>query len=150
MFEIRIPRNRASRHEPNVIVSTPNASRIPFGTVTVFARRMLAYERLDRRGATFPRAATRRAASTSLSPVGAISAAATVCRPYPRGQTRSEEQRRRIPRERSGQRDLDRGPCPVRLLAASRSRAVDQVCRTDENRTLGVRDHCGGHAAEQG
>ena len=54
MFETRMPRNRASRHDPNVIVSTPNTSRIPFGTVTVFARRMLAYERLDRRAALAP------------------------------------------------------------------------------------------------
>ena len=83
MFETRIPRNRASRHDPNVIVSAPNPSRIPFGIVTVFARRMLAYERLDLRGGIAPRAARRRAASTSLSPVGAISIAVTVRRPYP-------------------------------------------------------------------
>jgi hypothetical protein len=42
MFEIRIPRNSASRHEPNAIVRIPNASRIPFGTVNVLARTMLA------------------------------------------------------------------------------------------------------------
>ena len=42
MFETRIPRNSASRHDPNVIVSTPNRNRIPFGTVSVLARTMLA------------------------------------------------------------------------------------------------------------
>ena len=42
MFETRIPRNSASRQDPNVIVSTPNNSRIPFGIVSVLARRMLA------------------------------------------------------------------------------------------------------------
>ena len=36
------PRNKASFHDANVIVSTPNTSRIPFGTVNVFARRILA------------------------------------------------------------------------------------------------------------
>jgi hypothetical protein len=41
MFEIRIPRNRASRQEANAIVRTPNSSRIAFGIVTAFARMML-------------------------------------------------------------------------------------------------------------
>jgi len=52
-----------------VIVNTPNNRRIPFGIVTVFARRMLAYERLERRRGPCPRASNRRAASTSLNPV---------------------------------------------------------------------------------
>ncbi len=42
MFEIRIPTNSASRHDPNTIVTTPKNSRIAFGTVTVLARTMLA------------------------------------------------------------------------------------------------------------
>ena len=42
MFETRIPRNRASRHDANTIVSTPNTSRIPLGIVSVLARTMLA------------------------------------------------------------------------------------------------------------
>lgn len=42
MFEIRIPRNSASRHDPNVIVRTPKKSRIPFGMFSVLARMMLA------------------------------------------------------------------------------------------------------------
>jgi hypothetical protein len=48
MFEIRIPRNSASRHDPKVIVRTPKKSRIPFGMFSVLARMMLAYERLER------------------------------------------------------------------------------------------------------
>ena len=68
MFETRIPRNSASRHDPNVIVRTPKNNRIPFGTVTVFARTMLAYERLVASPGQPARAARRRAASTSLSP----------------------------------------------------------------------------------
>jgi hypothetical protein len=42
MFETRIPRNSASRHDANVIVSTPNTSRITFGMFSVLARTMLA------------------------------------------------------------------------------------------------------------
>ena len=42
MFETRIPRNSASCHDPNVIVSTPKTSRIPFGMFSVLARTMLA------------------------------------------------------------------------------------------------------------
>ena len=42
MFETRIPRNSASRHDAKTIVSTPKTSRIPFGIVSVLARRMLA------------------------------------------------------------------------------------------------------------
>ncbi len=49
MFATRIPRKSASRQDPNVIVHTPNNGRIPLGTATVSARRMLAYERLERR-----------------------------------------------------------------------------------------------------
>ncbi len=82
MFETRIPRNSASRHDPNVIVSTPKNNRIPFGTVTVFARRMLAYERLELRRGSSPRAARRCAASTSLSPAGMVSTAVTIDRHY--------------------------------------------------------------------
>jgi hypothetical protein len=42
MFDTRIPRNSASRHDANTIVSTPKTSRIPLGIVSVLARRMLA------------------------------------------------------------------------------------------------------------
>ena len=42
MFETRIPRNSASRHDSNAIVSTPNTNRIPLGIVSVLARTMLA------------------------------------------------------------------------------------------------------------
>ena len=42
MFETRIPRNSASFHEPNAIVSTPKTNRIPFGMFSVLARTMLA------------------------------------------------------------------------------------------------------------
>ena len=59
----RIPRNRASFHDPNVSVRTPNTNRIPFGTFSVLARTMLPYERLDRSRGSVPRAARRRAAS---------------------------------------------------------------------------------------
>jgi hypothetical protein len=41
MFEIRIPTNSASRHEPNAIVRHPKRNRIPFGTLSVLARTML-------------------------------------------------------------------------------------------------------------
>jgi hypothetical protein len=41
-FETRIPRNSASRHDAKAIVSTPKKNRIPFGTLIVFALRMLA------------------------------------------------------------------------------------------------------------
>jgi hypothetical protein len=55
MFDTRIPTNSASRHEANTIVNTPNARRIAFGIVSVLARTMLAYERLERPRDTFPR-----------------------------------------------------------------------------------------------
>ena len=83
MFETRIPRNNASRHDPNVIVNTPNSNRIPLGTVTVFARTMLAYERLVRERGSRPRASRRRAASTSVNPVDAVTTAVTILRRYP-------------------------------------------------------------------
>ena len=41
MFETRIPRNRASRHDANTIVTTPKTSRIALGIVRVLARTML-------------------------------------------------------------------------------------------------------------
>jgi hypothetical protein len=41
MFATRIPTNSASRQEANVIVRTPNSSRIAFGIVTAFAQTML-------------------------------------------------------------------------------------------------------------
>ena len=77
MLATRIPRNSASRQEPNVIVSTPNTSRMPFGIVTALARRMLAYDRLERRRGGRPRSFRRRAASISLSPLGETSATVT-------------------------------------------------------------------------
>jgi hypothetical protein len=42
MFEMRIPRNSASRHDPNAIVMTPKKNRIALGTFSVLARTMLA------------------------------------------------------------------------------------------------------------
>jgi hypothetical protein len=42
MFETRIPRNSASRHDAKTIVRTAKNRRIPFGIVSAFARRMLA------------------------------------------------------------------------------------------------------------
>jgi hypothetical protein len=42
MFEIRMPRKSASRHDPNVIVRTPKKNRIPLGMFSVLARMMLA------------------------------------------------------------------------------------------------------------
>jgi hypothetical protein len=42
MFETRIPRKSASRHDAKAIVSTPKKNRIPFGIFSVFARMMLA------------------------------------------------------------------------------------------------------------
>ena len=42
MFETRMPRNRASRQESKVTVSTPNTKRIALGIVSVLARTMLA------------------------------------------------------------------------------------------------------------
>lgn len=78
MFETRIPRNNASRHDPKVIVSTPKQNRIPLGIVSVLARTMLAYERLAARRGRRPRACLRRAASTSLNPVDVISPTVTI------------------------------------------------------------------------
>ena len=82
IFETRIPTNNASRHDPNVIVSTAKNSRIPLGTVTVFARMMLAYERLERRRGRSPRASRRRAASTSVRPVNMVWVVVTAHRRY--------------------------------------------------------------------
>jgi hypothetical protein len=81
-FETRIPTNRASRHDTNTIVSTPKTSRIPLGIVSVLARTMLAYERLDCRRGALVRAWRRRLASTSVSPVVVISAAVAIRRHY--------------------------------------------------------------------
>ncbi len=82
MFATRMPMNSASRHDPNTIVSTPNNNRIPFGIVTVLARRMLAYERLERRRGSLPRVSSRRAASTPVRPVGAIPVSVAIWRHY--------------------------------------------------------------------
>lgn len=84
MFETRMPRKSASRQDPKVIVNTPNNSRMPFGIVTVFARRMLAYERLERLRRTSPRASNRRAASISLSPIREVSTTVTIGSHYRR------------------------------------------------------------------
>lgn len=73
MLETKIPMKSASRQDAKVIVSTPNTNRMAFGMVSVLARKMLAYERLERRRGSSPRACRRRAASTSVSPVDAIS-----------------------------------------------------------------------------
>jgi len=61
-----------------VIVSTPKKSRIAFGMFSVLARTMLPYERLERWRGSFPRASRRLAASTSVRPPGAISAAVAI------------------------------------------------------------------------
>jgi hypothetical protein len=53
-------------------VRTPNTNRIPFGIVSVLARTIEAYERLEVSGGIDPRASSRRAASASVSPVGAV------------------------------------------------------------------------------
>ena len=82
MFETRIPMNRASLQDANVIVKTPNTNRVAFGIVSVLARMMLVYDRLARRGGSSPRACRRRAASTSLSPVDAISVPLAIDRQY--------------------------------------------------------------------
>ena len=85
MFATRIPRKSASFQEPKVIVSTPNTNRIPFGMVSVFARMMLAYERLERWRGSSPRASKRLAASASVRPTGAASVAVPIFRRYPVG-----------------------------------------------------------------
>ena len=77
-FETRIPRKSASCHAPKVSVSRPKTKRIPFGTFSVFARTMLAYDRLERWRGSLPRAARRRAASTSFRPVVAARATAAI------------------------------------------------------------------------
>src|SRR6516164_6275628 len=94
MFETRIPRNNASRHDPKVIVSTPKQNRIPLGIVSVLARTMLAYERLAARRGRRPRACLRRAASTSLNPVDVISPTVTIS-PTPQRPTTPSPARRR-------------------------------------------------------
>jgi hypothetical protein len=93
MFDTRIPTNRASRHDANTIVSTPNNSSIPLGIVSVLARTMLVYERLGRARESFPRVSRRRAASTSLSPVGVISAPVAIRPTLPAGREGSHSQR---------------------------------------------------------
>jgi hypothetical protein len=64
------------------MVNTPKTNRIPFGIVSVLARMMLAYDRLVRRCGSSPRARRRRAASTSVSPVDAISLPVAIHRHY--------------------------------------------------------------------
>jgi hypothetical protein len=41
VFDTRIPRNRASCHEPNASVIPPKNARIPLKTVKTFERTML-------------------------------------------------------------------------------------------------------------
>ena len=66
MFATRIPRNSASRQDPNVIVKTPKKNRIPLGIVNELARTMLTEDRLVRGRGSRPRAFKR-------SPVSAAS-----------------------------------------------------------------------------
>ncbi len=73
-FASRIPRKSASFHDPKVTVRTPKEKRIPLGTLTVLARRMLAYERLERTRGSPPRALRRLAASASVRPDDVTSA----------------------------------------------------------------------------
>jgi hypothetical protein len=53
-------------------VRTPNTNRIAFGIVSVLARTIDAYERLDVSRGIGPRASSRWAASASVSPVGTV------------------------------------------------------------------------------
>ncbi len=68
-FATRIPRNRASLQSPALRVRTPNTTRMRLNTVRVFARTMLAVDRLVAGGSgSPPRSASRRAASCSVRP----------------------------------------------------------------------------------
>jgi hypothetical protein len=67
-FATTIARKSASCAEPNASVSTPNATRITLNGVSTLARTMLAYERLDGVSSRAGRSASRRAASSALSP----------------------------------------------------------------------------------
>jgi hypothetical protein len=78
MFATRIPTKSASFHEPKPIVSAPKTKRIPFGIVSVLARTMLRYERLERWRGSFPLASRRRAASASVRPPAAITVVAAI------------------------------------------------------------------------
>ena len=82
MFETRIPRKSASRHEANAIVRQPKTKRIAFGVLSVFALTMLRYERLERERGSRPRAARRRAASASVRPEEGNSTALAIRRRY--------------------------------------------------------------------
>jgi hypothetical protein len=83
MFATRIPTKSASFQEPNAIVSAPKATRIPFGTVSVFARTMLRYERLERWAEGLPCATRRLLASASVSPPTPVPATSTIHGRYP-------------------------------------------------------------------
>ena len=125
MFETRIPRNSASRHDANVIVSTPNTQQDPVRD-------------RDRVGADDARVRAARWAGRHLparlhAPRGLDlgqprGGGLDGCHGAPTLPPRRPGERKRsggIPRQCSGQRDVDWGPRPVRLLAASRSCAVD-------------------------
>src|SRR5262245_50042938 len=71
-------RNSASCGFPTASVSTPRTTRITLKTVKTLARTMLRVERLVAGASAGGRAASRRAASCSESPVGAGWAAARV------------------------------------------------------------------------
>jgi hypothetical protein len=68
----RIARNRASSTAPKASVAIPATNRIRLKTVKTFARTMLLYERLVGGGGAGPRAASRRLASSSVSPRGEL------------------------------------------------------------------------------
>jgi hypothetical protein len=165
MFATRIPRNNASRHDPNVIVSTPKNSRIPLGIVTVLARMMLAYERLERRRANSPRACRRRAASASVNPVGAMSVPEAIGRHYRLGGGES----RALPRRGSGRRhpqllraggfrcEHDRPPTRRRGLDRAHAflgstvlgRRSAALSRDNKDWAVRVHDHGRRHAAKE-
>jgi len=71
----RIPANRPSAGRPAARINTKKAARIRLNSVSVFDLTMLATERLDGGGGRSPRAASRRAASSRLSPAEAAGGA---------------------------------------------------------------------------
>ena len=62
-----MPRNSASRQIADDRIAAPKTARIALNSVKTFARTMLDAERLDDGARRGPRAASRRAASASVS-----------------------------------------------------------------------------------
>ena len=128
VFVTTIPRKSASRQSPKTSVRRPSESRIALNGVIVFARTIVAVERLAGGSGGVPRAARRAAASASVRPCAhraelplvteCHARAARPCRSSARGSRSPSAAPPSPPRSRGARRVVAAGPAPSSRRAA--------------------------------